>query len=120
MKKYLLILLVAVLGFGFTGCKKKPAATIEVYVTDVDGDPIKGADVCVFFQSTWESQLHILQNAEYKEATNADGVAFIKISGFWLSENGTPFYCAVCDAQGAAADYEQIIVKPGETVEVVF
>ncbi len=120
MKKYLLILLVALVGVGFTSCKKKAAGTIEVTVTDAAGDPMKGADVCVFFQSTWESQVHYLQNADFKETTNADGLATIKISGFWLSENGTPFYCAVCDAQGAAVAYEQVIVKPGETVEVAF
>jgi hypothetical protein len=120
MKKYLLILLVALVGVGFTSCKKKAAGTVVITVTDVLGEPVKGTDVCVFTSYEWTNESHILQNALYNKATDANGEAIIKIDGFWLNENGTTFYCALCNAQGIAIDSEQITVKPGETVEVAF
>ena len=120
MKKYLLILLVAVLGYGFTSCKKKPAATLNVTVLDAFSEttPISGVDVCVFTTYEWENEYHVMANALYHQATDNYGMASFKIDGFWLNENGSTMYCTVMDAKGEPVSYKQVIVKPGETSEV--
>ena len=121
MKKYLLILLVALVGVGFTSCKKKPAATLRVAVLDAfsETEPVTGCDVCVFSNYSWENEMHVMSNALYHLATDNAGVVTFTVDGFWLSEKGTIMYVSTMDGKGVPVAYKQVTLKPGETTEVV-
>ena len=119
MKKYLFILLVAVVGFAFTSCKNQPA-TVNVTVVDAwtETEPVESVDVCVFTSYAWENETHLISNAIQHKVTDANGLATFSIHSFWLGSKGTIMYVATFDAKGLAQTSKQITVTPGQTTDV--
>ena len=55
MKKFIIVLLAAVLGLSMTSCLTKTKATVDVKVINVIDEPIEGATVYMFTTSAWDA-----------------------------------------------------------------
>ena len=121
MKKYLLFLLVAVLGFGFTSCKKQPEAKVKVTVlNNLTGEPVDGKTVYLFDAATWNSTLgRTVGQSIANSNTDPEGIATITLSGFKANLYGPTFYVAFFDGKGVdVLDNKVVELKPGDYKEV--
>lgn len=120
MKKFIIVLLAAVLGLSMTSCLTKTKATVKVTVTDALGMPVEGETVYMFTTASWDA-VRLPANAEKRELTNKDGVATFNIQGIYLDviDNTATLYFAVFEASGdKVRAYKAVAVKAGDNKEV--
>ncbi len=119
MKKFIIVLLAAVLGLSMTSCLTKTKATVDVKVINVVDEPVEGATVYMFTTAAWDA-VRLPAGAEKRELTNASGIASFSIQGIYLDlDNTATLYFALFDASGKEViDYKAVTVKSGDKKEI--
>lgn len=124
MKKFLIIMLAAVMGLSLTACQSgKADATVKVKVVSLLGIPQAGESVYMFKATTWNhstsfrTPLH-----KHKVAvTDQDGVATFELQETFdleIIDSQTTLYFATFDKDGQTIKGQTAVtIKKGETKE---
>jgi len=115
MKKYLMIIMVAVLGMTMTSCLTKTKATVDVQVVDILGVPQDGQVVCMFTNDDWDEYTRVPADASKRVVTDANGVASFNIQGIYFDvlDKTATLYFAIFDGDDKCVDYKAITVRQG-------
>jgi len=117
MKKYLLILVAAVIGLSMVGCKRMAETKAEVNVTVLSAmsQKIDGATVYAFTSYYWNStDNHSKFEAFDHQITNAEGVANFKIPALFLSDKETFYFAVFDDNLGFVKASKAVEVRVGD------
>ena len=114
MKKLFVVLLAAVLGFSFVGCKRlaQVQATVDVKVVNLLDVPQEGCTVYMFTSTSWDMSHRTPIFAEDKVVTEKDGIATFELRALDLGGDKETFHFAVF-----AQDDETIIDAKAATVK---
>lgn len=116
MKKYLIIIMVAVLGMTMTSCLTKTKATVDVQVVDILGVPQDGQVVCMFTNDDWDEYTRVPADASKRVVTDANGVASFNIQGIYFDvlDKTATLYFAIFDGADKVVDFKAITVRQGD------
>lgn len=124
MRKYLFLLLTAVLTLSLTGCKlfSDRKATVKVTVLDRWGAKVSGEEVFMFTAVTWDdTEKRQAKNCLRSEFTESDGIAVFELNTIemnWVSDR-TTLHFATFNSQGTnETGHAGVTIEKNETKEV--
>ena len=116
MKKYLMIIMVAVLGMTMTSCLTKTKATVDVKVVNLLGLPQANEVVCMFTSDEWDEYVRTPAEASRRITTDAAGLASFNIQKIYFDvlDNTATLYFAIFDGNDDVVDYKAVTVRTGD------
>ena len=121
MKKFLIILVAAVIGLSMTSCLTKTKATVDVTVVNVIGEPLDGETVYMFTSETWNESFRTTDYAAKTAVTDGEGHATFNIQGIYLDvlDKQATLYFALFDQNGLnVIASKAVTVKAGDKKEI--